>query len=54
MDEIDSLKDWLVIVDDPFVKPLTHERLIFHVAWNNIDRKVNQLTNLNVGSRDLD
>ena len=42
MDELDSLKDWLVIVEDPFIKPLSNDKLKFHVAWNEFDQKVTE------------
>ena len=39
-DEIDSLKDWLVVIQDPFHKNIERIKLQFHVAWNEHSQKV--------------
>ena len=42
MDETDSLKDWLVVIRDPFHKNVEKVRLQFHVAWNEHSEKVSE------------
>ena len=39
-DETDSLKDWLVVIQDPFHKNIERIKLQFHVAWNEHSQKV--------------